>query len=544
MTKFTRQTTTASSPNPWVLAALLTLLTNGISSHPITAAVPTEKMNILLIVVEDLSSFAVGCYGNNVVQTSNIDKLAGRSVVFDRAYCQATVCNPSRASLVTGLRADSTRVFRNSDIPDDLVPASAPSMADLLQGPDDAFSASLGKLTHKWNESVRFAKGFDQIHYSHHYDNVPGIATVFMELERGPAGIGEAEEEFGYLADRAVAKRLIRLRNERDNKLEAGAEDNWELRRPFQQLYAEQVGNSGLDAASMEDGRVARATARLIREHAHDSQPFFIVAGFYAPHTPLLAPREFVELYDPSTTPLSPATVDKDKGVPAVARRNGANYDIFNGLYPEFGPTEERQKAAIAAYYACASYVDSQIGLVLDALEESGSNENTIIVFVSDHGFHLGEHGCWSKFTLFEQSTRVPLIVHVPANPANGSRCDEIVEMVDILPTLCDYRDVKKPAVFEGTSFVELVANPTAQGKDAAFSCITLGGLGRSVRTKRFRYTEYRRDLARPSKDLPPFARELYDLENDPWEQVNLVHDPAYAKVLKEMQEKLVAGPS
>ena len=499
--------------------------------------------NILMITIEDWSASAIGCYGNKEVITPNVDRLASTGIRFDRAYCQATVCNPSRASFVTGLRPDSSRIFTNGDSMDELVPANAPSLAATLSE-KDAYLAQMGKLVHIWEEAGRFAKGFDLIEYTHHYDRPPNFSGTLRPVPHGPVDTGDdVEMEAFLLPDKKTANRLKKLHAEREAAIAAGKPNTWEIRKPFQQLYAEQVGDSGLDEASMEDGRIARSAAKLLEDLAEKKQPFFLNVGFYATHTPLLAPKKYVDLYDPAKLTLTSATHDKDQGVPQVARRNGQNYDIFNGLYPEFGPTPKRQRAALAAYYACASYIDAQVGVVLEALEKNGLADDTIVVLFSDHGFQLGEHGLWSKFTLFEQSTRVPLIIRQPGAAANGKTTDSIVELIDIFPTLCDFWSLEKPEALEGRSLMPLLDDPSKDFKQAAYSVITLGGLGRSLRTDRYRYAEYFKTTDFPDETTNSQAVELYDLENDPLEQRNLATSPEHAALVRKFRPQLRTKP-
>lgn len=502
----------------------------------------TTEMNILHICVEDWSSFAVGCYGNAVVQTPNIDALAERGVLFTRAYCQAPVCNPSRASFCTGTRPDTNRVHGNADHMDDHVPTGIPFVAELLKQNPEVVTAQSGKLVHKWDRANRFTGGFDRIGWAMDYDK-PGSAYDgdMYHIPVPPGGERNPELEFLHLPDPEVVERLKRKRDEREASKAAGAADTWDLRKPFQQLYAEQVGDSGLPEELMEDGRLARDAARALRVFAETQQPFFLSVGLYATHTPLLAPKRYVDMYKPEDMPLTPAPRQHDRGVPEIATRNGKNYDIFNGMYPEYGPTAQRQREAIAAYYACASYLDAQIGIILDALHETGLDQNTIVVFFSDHGFHLGEHGCWSKYTLFEQSTRVPMIISVPGATQNGQVCDGLVELVDFVPTVCDLWQLDTPDNLEGISLVPWLLYPAQPGKHAAFSQITGPLYGRAVRTERFRYAEYRRRNEDPWAQ-EPHARELYDLKKDPYEQINLVDDPAHAKTARQLAQLLRDG--
>ena len=350
------------------------------------------------------------------------------------------------------------------------------------------------------------------------------------------------ERDWMYVPDKELDNRLQDLYKEYEETVREGAPLGWPTSRPFQQLMAEQLGNSGYDEDEMKDGQLARCTAEILHEFATEKKQFFLSVGLYAPHTPLLAPKKYIDMYDPEQMPLSLAPREHDKDIPDIALRNGSNYDIFNGDYPEYSATPERQREAIASYYGCSSFIDAQIGLILEALKKEGLDKNTVIVLFSDHGFHLGEHGCWSKFTLFEQSTRVPLIVYVPGAEGNGKVCDEIVELVDVLPTLCDLWELPKSEQFESTSFAPLLENPDQPWKIAAFTTIPLGGLGRSVRTKQFRYSEYRESTALPGGEEEPFARELYNLENDPWEQINLINDERYRDEMKELAQLLKDG--
>jgi len=515
------------------------LIASGIAAP---AAKSSRDMNILLIMVEDWSAFAIGAYGNRVVQTPHIDRLAREGLRFDRAYCQGTVCNPSRASLVTGLRPDSTRVYGNSEAMDKVVPSDAPSLARVLKTREGAWLGTIGKLVHRWDEAQRFGVGFDLNEYTHHYDILENFAGEQRPVP-APPGVSVWAEDEALLLPPPHGARLRELQAEREARKAAGAADTWELRKWFQQYHAEMIGDSGLPEEAMEDGRIARRAADLLGQLAKrdGGKPFFLSVGFYATHTPLLAPKKYVDLYDPATMELSRAQPEQDVGVPAVARRMGRNYDIFNGLYPEFAQTPEREREALAAYYACATFVDAQIGLVLEALEAAGLADNTIVVFCSDHGFQLGEHGMWSKFSLFEQSTRVPLIVRLPGAAGNGRTSDAMVELVDVLPTLAEWWGLPRDPRWEGDSFAPLLGHPAQPWKEAVFASIPINGLGRMVRTPGWRYSEWRKDTALPGKSAP-VARELYDLRKDPLEQINLADDPAHAAQVAAMAERLQAG--
>jgi len=250
----------------------------------------------------------------------------------------------------------------------------------------------------------------------------------------------------------------------------------------------------------------------------------------------LRCPKEYLDLYEFDQIPAPEAPAEKDRGIPAVAKRLGLNYDIFNRNY-KHPVSSEAARRAVMAYYACSSFVDSQIGLVLEALDREGLKDSTIVIIFSDHGFQLGEHGLWSKYTLFEQSTRVPLLVRVPGAAANGAVCDQIVELVDLVPTLCELLNMSRPANLEGTSIVPLLSRPGQPWKKAAFTvCPIAGYVGRSVRTKRWRYAEWQ------SKKTDASEIELYDLKADPWEQNNLADDPERAKQVARLAALLKGG--
>jgi arylsulfatase A-like enzyme len=522
----------------YIIAFIAAAISFGFSGCRSDEVIQTSEMNILQIVVEDWSAFSIGAFGNKIVKTPNVDSLAKKGVLFTRAYCQATVCNPSRASFTTGMRPDLTRVYANSEHMDDYVPEGLPFMGKMM-GSQGAYTLSYGKLIHGWWQSKRFVNSFDFIDNVSEEDGFKGETTSCTDAQKENE---LTRNGFTYVPDKEVDERLKTLMAERKAKRASGHPRNWELLRPFQQLKAEQLGNSGLLDHEMNDGRISRCAAEKLGELAKDKRKFFMTVGLYAPHTSLLAPKKYVDMYDPDDMELSKAPQENDENIPDVALRFGRNYDIFNGDYPEYQATPERQRKAIASYYACASYVDAQIGILLQALEENGLDKNTIVVLFSDHGFHLGEHGRWSKFTLFEQSIRVPMIIYVPGAAANGKTCDEIVELVDIMPTYCDFWNIDKDKNFEGLSIAPLLENPDRQWKKAAFSVIPLGGLGRAVRTKKYKYAEYRETTAKPGSGEPYFARELYDLEADPLEQKNLVDKEEYADIANELSDLLKAG--
>ena len=535
---------------PGLSAAMAGVLATGCSGQK--SQVETEKMNILFIGIEDWNAEAIGCYGNPIVQTPAVDNLAARGILFTKAYCQGTVSNPSRASLTTGLRPDATGVYGNPDHFDNFITDEHPYLAAILKQ-KGAHTAQTGKLMHKWRLSYNVINHFDQIEMEKPFADATGV-VIDQEPDRGPfRGVQKytqtitgllppiPERDWTWVPDRVHDSILVNLKKDETEKFAAGHPDTWALRKPFQQYHAEMTGDDGFIPDHQEDGIVTRLGIQMIEDFAREDRQFFLSVGLYAPHTPLLVPGKYLELYDTALISTTPATRDKDRGVPSIAVRNGNNYDNFNGLYPQFSPTQANQKMAIASYYAISSFIDEQIGRLLKALDDNGLADNTIVVLWADHGFHLGEHGCWSKFTLFEQSIRVPLIVYVPGAPGNGQRCDEIVELVDLLPTMCDLWGIEPDERFEGLSFVPLLEDPRLLWKKAAFTIVPAPLNGRSVRTKQYKYAEYGKTMALPGTEKP-VAVELYDLYSDPYEQVNLAGNGDYAVVEDELRQMLLKG--
>ncbi len=294
---------------------------------------------------------------------------------------------------------------------------------------------------------------------------------------------------------------------------------------------SDRYGSSGLSDEQEADGKYARTAVAMLEEFARNGErQFFLSLGSSRPHTPLICPQKYIDMYDPRKIPLPHAPRAADQGVPDLAVRFGRSADIWMSRKP----SDDEVKATIAAYYGCVTFLDTQLGLVLDSLEKSGLADNTIVIFFSDHGFHLGEHGHWSKYTLFEQSTRVPVIVHIPGNASNGSRCDEIIELVDLVPTMGELLGMAVPAKLEGTSFVPLLRNPAQPWKKAAFSVYGNEGQYNSVRTKQHRYTEWKHDGA--------IIKELYDTVADPWETVNLADNAKVGEKQAELTELLHQG--
>lgn len=443
-------------------------------------AAEARKPNVLFIAVDDMNA-DLGCYGKPVVKSPNIDRLAAQGVRFDRAYCQFPLCSPSRSSLMTGLRPDTTRVF-------DLQYRFRQGLPDVVTLPQlftkgGYYVARVGKI--------------------YHYGNPGDIGTSGLD---DPASWQEVVNPAG-LDKTALEKDLM----------------NYTPKRGLGSAMSYLSDGKGKDEEHT-DGKVATEAIKLLEKH--QDAPFFLAVGFYKPHCPWIAPSKYFEPYkrEQMTLPvLAPGLVDS---VPAPALAS-------TKPWPYMGVTAEQAQECKLAYYAAISFVDAQIGRVLDAVDRLGLREKTIVVFWSDHGYHLGEHGLWMKQALFEESARVPMIISVPGHASAGQACARPVELVDLYPTLADLAGLQPPAGLHGASLRPLLEHPEAAWARPAFTQVQRGGFpGHSVRTERWRYTEW---------DFGDKGTELYDEKADPQELHNLAADSAQAATVDEMRALLKA---
>ena len=428
-------------------------------------------LNVLLIAADDLRN-DLGCYGS-VVKSPNLDRFAAKGLRFDRAYCQYPVCNPSRVSLLTGLRPNTTKILDNGvhfrkTIPD------AVTLPQLFRQ-NGYFTASFGKIFHRGltMEDIRpemdDAKSWEAARY-------------FQATELGLKGQG---------------------RNLTGGKL----------------AWCRWLASEGGDE-DQPDGQIAREAIRLLEEKR--DKPFFIALGFHKPHDPFNAPSEYFDLYP----------LDRLKLLDQETSGTNAPLAIPAGWKTQFGNfTDQERREYIRAYYACITFMDAQVGKVFDALDRLKLWERTVVIFFGDHGFHLGERGWWNKSTVFEYSARAPLIVWSPQMKAAGRSSTRLVEFVDIYPTVTELCGLKPSAALEGRSFVPLLNNPTQAWKGAAFTQVQRGQIaGYSVRTERWRYTEWDRG----NKGV-----ELYDHQNDPGEWRNLADESQHSEAMKQLSAVL-----
>jgi uncharacterized sulfatase len=438
------------------------------------------KKNVLFIAVDDMNT-DLACYGKPLVSSPNIDALAARGVRFDRAYCQFPLCSPSRSSLMTGLRPDTTRVF-------DLqyhFRVGLPEVVTLPQMFHQAgyYAGRVGKIYHYGNPGDIGTPGLDD-------------AASWQDTSN-PAGRDKTTIESDVM--------------------------NYTPKRGLGSAMAFLADPQGKDEEHT-DGKVATEAIRLL--NAHKAEPFFLAVGFYKPHCPWIAPEKYFTAYDMAKITLPTIAEGYRQTVPEPALAS-------TRPWPYFGVTPDQARECKRAYYAAISFVDAQIGRVLAELDRLGLRENTIVVFWSDHGYQLGEHGLWMKQACFEESARVPMIIALPDGKSAGKTSLHPVELVDLYPTLADLAGLTPPKNLEGFSLRPLLEDPAAAWAHAAYTQVWRGKFpGHSLRTDRWRYTEWESGTK---------GAELYDHQTDPAENHNLAADPQFAATLADLKKQLEA---
>jgi uncharacterized sulfatase len=456
------------------------------------------RPNVLLIMVDDLNG-EIGCYGSKGAITPRIDSFSATAVRFSRAYCQAPLCNPSRTSMLTGLRPETTGVIDNNTH----FRWKHPDYVTLPQ----RFRAggwraeAFGKIFHGGSTPIEDGASWDA---------GPGAGKPLPEP---PAPKSNPSPETTGPKDKPGRQR---------------PDNPWDKWGPI----------PGGDTAA-GDGKYARAAAAAMKRMK--DEPFFLAVGFKKPHAPLNAPEKYFTMHSPQTGDLPPSFRYPDEPpvtyLPAAALR--PNFDLF-GLQRTKPGTRDEALSARAAYASCVSFIDAQVGLVLDTLDELKLRDNTIVIFVSDNGFHLGEHGLWSKMTLLEESLRVPLIIRAP--DVAPAVCERVVELLDIYPTVLELAGLPPASHVEGRSLVPLMRQPDRDWPHPACSQLPdqdrlPGGAritdemrGRSVRDGRWNYISW-----------DGGAEALFDLQSDPCQMKNLATIPEHATTLVTMR-KLLEG--
>ncbi len=479
----------------WLMIGMCLLVTASEAARP----------NVLFVVADDLNC-AIGPYGDAVAVTPHLDRLASRSLVFRRAYCQQAVCNPSRSSFLTGLRPNTVRVvdLRKS------FRQTAPNGDTLVTLPQ---------------------------HFKHHGYFCQNIGKLFHNM-------GETQDRRSWSIDEV----LFRGTHAADTVY---TNTPPELRK--QQVKKAPV-TEALDVpdTAYRDGQIANLAAAMLREHPADGQPFFLAVGFWRPHLPFVAPKKYWDLYDPERIPL-PSPADAPEDVPQIAMHNSREIRGYGGT-PQGRPlTTEEIRHFRHGYYASISFLDAQLGEILEALEEGGHASDTVVVFTSDHGFHIGEQSLWGKTSNFELDARVPLIIADPRRPAgHGRLTNALAELVDLYPTLAALAEIDGDLDdrLEGDDLSAVLADPETSVKQAAFTQhqqpfygprSNWKAWGYSIRTQDWRYTQWR---AIDGGEV--IAEELYDHVNDPGESKNVAaeHPDMVQKLATRLNRQFPSEPS
>jgi choline-sulfatase len=467
------------------------LLLAGIGALPMAAhrgaqAAEPEKPNVLFLIADDLNC-DLHAYGHPQVHSPNIDRLAERGVTFDHAYTQFPLCSPSRSSMLTGRRPNTTRILAN--------PRSGRLATDYTATPHfREFIPDTVTLPQLFRQHGYVAARVGKLY---HY-GVPG--------QIGTSGLDDAAS-WDYVVNPA-------------------GRDKAEEHKVFSLVpgsYGGVLSWLAADGSDLEqtDGLVATAAIGLLEQYR--DRRFFLAVGNFRPHTPYVAPKKYFELYPVERISLPALSTDDRQRTPAPAYASArADQDKM---------TDDLRREAIRAYWASISFMDAQVGRVLDALQRLGLADRTIVVFTSDHGYHLHDHGLWQKQSLFERAARVPLVIAAPGMRGNGRATRALAELVDLYPTLADLAGLRAPAYLEGVSLSPLLADPARTVKDAAFTQVRRGEAhGFSIRTERWRCTAW---------DDGRQGEQLYDMQADPGETTNLANDPRWARTVAELKQRL-----
>lgn len=449
-----------------------------------------EKMNVLFLISDDLTATALSCYGNVVCQTPNIDRLAALGTRFTRAYCQATYCGPSRASFMFGYYPSATKVL------------------GYVSG-----RKAVGDGRDSWSQHFR-KNGYHSARVSKIYHmGVPGGIENGGDGPDDPASWDEKYNSQGPEWRAPGDGETLQLRARKGVK-------------PTEKTLAGRVppvgGNTFVvveadgDDMVHSDGKTAARAVELLQKYKGMEKPFFLGVGFVRPHIPFVAPRKYFEPYLPYDKMVLP---EKVKGDWDDIPKPGINYCTSENMFMDV----RKQKKAVGGYYASVTFMDAQVGKVLDALEATGQKDNTIVIFTSDHGFHLGEHDFWAKVSLHEESAKVPLIIAAPGK--QPAVCDSFTELLDLYPTLSKMCGLAIPERLQGRDLSGMLDDPSVSVRDSAF-CNS--GRGVLLRTDRWAYIRYKKG-----------EEELFDMHKDPKQYVNLVKNPEYAEALESMRDKL-----
>jgi arylsulfatase A-like enzyme len=480
-----------------------------------------SKPNILFIAVDDLRP-ELGCYGKEYIKSPNIDRIAKAGMVFNRAYCQQAVCSPTRSSLMTGTRPDTTKVW-------DLVTHFRKALPEVV---------TLGQ---HFKQHGYFVQGMGKIYHGS-LDDAPTWSVPWQT----PKAIKYALPENVVLDQRQYEGEPDGDAPKKKSKKKAAKNATTPDGPPSRGPNSRGPAFEGADVPdnTFQDGKVAELAVSTLRNLSKKPEPFFLAVGFIKPHLPFVSPRKYWDLYDPARIQLAPNPL-RPKDAPGYAILPGGELRNYHGI-PEGSIPPDLARQLKHGYYAAVSYTDAQVGKLLDELDRLGLRKNTIVILWGDHGWKLGEHDAWCKHSNVENDTNVPLLLSVPGMKNAGVRTDAIVEYVDIYPTLSELAGLPLPGHLEGTSFKPLLDDPKRPWKTAAFSQYPRAAgktgsgalMGYSMRTERYRFTVWLDQKDHTKVD----ATELYDHQADPQENTNIAKAPANAELVAKLMEQWKKG--
>ena len=452
------------------------------------------KFNVLFIAVDDLRN-ELNCYGATHIHSPNFDRLASEGIVFNNAYCMQAVCAPSRNSMMTGLRPDAIGIY-------------------------DLYTFFRKKIPHVIT--------LPQYFKNHDY-HCEGMGKIYH------TGHGNQDDSLSWsIPHWRPNKEIARL-----EKITRG--DTVGLEQDFPTIAGKKLPWYSSRAAEQDMTDAMIATHAVQRLKALKDSTFFLAVGFVKPHLPFVAPEKYWELYDPDKIEIPSAKPPQD--MPSVALHNFGELRKYHDIQSKGLLNEVQSRNLIHGYYACVSYIDAQLGRILDALKENGLEENTIVVLWGDHGWKLGDYGSWCKHTNFEMDTRAPLLIKVPDKQQKGAKTEALVEFIDVYPTLCELAGLPQPEHLQGTSLVPVIENPHSTVKKVAFSQYPRGKslgydrkneiMGYSIRTGKYRFTRWQL-YEKPDSIV---ASELYDLSKGRIAIRNLARDQDYKSVVQDLNE-------
>jgi iduronate 2-sulfatase len=464
-----------NSPKILILLGVASLFIGG---HTVNAQ-DSEKTNVIMVVIDDLRT-ELGCYGVNAMHSPSIDRFAKKGMLFNHAYAQYPVCNPSRSSFLSGLRPDEVGIISNT-VPLRRVQPNLVTLPQLFRE-NGYYTAGIGKIFHlSVDHADERALFVDPLSWDYFFDALDGTTKA------GRQGEG---------------------RNLTNGKIP----------------WATWKAAAG-DDADQPDG-INNLKVLKVLEDNHE-RPFFIGYGIHKPHDPFIAPQKYFEFYPKGSTQLAEEPEGRSKRI-KMAIPNDRIFAAF---------TDQERREFKRAYQAGVSFADAQVGKLMDRLDQLELWDSTIVIIMGDHGYHLGEHDWWNKVTVFEDGARAPMLIWVPDALGMGKPTDSLMEFIDLYPTLVDYAGLAPPHKLSGASLRPVLEDPNASVKEAAYTQVTRGPkvMGRSVRTSRWRYTEWGEGK---------HGVELYDHSKDSGEYYNLSANPEYAHVVSKLKQLLQGGLS